>query len=400
MNRLNSLQWALASASALVLAACSPATAAQSGAPQGPPSVQTLTVQLTTVPNAIDLSGRARAFAEAEIRPQVTGIVAERLFTEGEAVKKGRALYRLDALEYASAVESAKASLMRAEAAAGSARTTAARYERLAAINAVSQQEYEQANAEAKQAEADIALQRAQLNRAQIDLGRTRITAPISGQIGRSDVTAGALVTQNQANAMATVVQLDPINIDLTASAVRLLSIRQQIASGKIATVDGTIPVTVLFEDGTAYAHPGRLEFSEVSVDEAAGTVAVRVVVPNPDGLLLPGMFLRASFSAGAFENVVTVPQSLVSRTAKGEPSVLVVADDNTVERRVVTVDGQSGNAWIVSSGLAAGDKLITSNLQSIETGMTVTTVPASESAEGTPANAGARGGSIGTGNP
>ena len=393
MNRLNSLQWALASASALVLAACPPATAAQSGAPQGPPSVQTLTVQLTTVPNAIDLSGRARAFAEAEIRPQVTGIVAERLFTEGEAVKKGRALYRLDALEYASAVESAKASLMRAEAAAGSARTTAARYERLAAINAVSQQEYEQANAEAKQAEADIALQRAQLNRAQIDLGRTRITAPISGQIGRSDVTAGALVTQNQANAMATVVQLDPINIDLTASAVRLLSIRQQIASGKIATVDGTIPVTVLFEDGTAYAHPGRLEFSEVSVDEAAGTVAVRVVVPNPDGLLLPGMFLRASFSAGAFENVVTVPQSLVSRTAKGEPSVLVVADDNTVERRVVTVDGQSGNAWIVSSGLAAGDKLITSNLQSIETGMTVTTVPASESAEGTPANAGARGG-------
>lgn len=393
MNRLNSLQWALASASALVLAACSPATAAQSGAPQGPPSVQTLTVQLTTVPNAIDLSGRARAFAEAEIRPQVTGIVAERLFTEGEAVKKGQALYRLDALEYASAVESAKASLMRAEAAAGSARTTAARYERLAAINAVSQQEYEQANAEAKQAEADIALQRAQLNRAQIDLGRTRITAPISGQIGRSDVTAGALVTQNQANAMATVVQLDPINIDLTASAVRLLSIRQQIASGKIATVDGTIPVTVLFEDGTAYAHPGRLEFSEVSVDEAAGTVAVRVVVPNPDGLLLPGMFLRASFSAGAFENVVTVPQSLVSRTAKGEPSVLVVADDNTVERRVVTVDGQSGNAWIVSSGLAAGDKLITSNLQSIETGMTVTTVPASESAEGTPANAGARGG-------
>jgi len=393
MNRLNSLQWALASASALVLAACSPATAAQSGAPQGPPSVQTLTVQLTTVPNAIDLSGRARAFAEAEIRPQVTGIVAERLFTEGEAVKKGQALYRLDASEYASAVESAKASLMRAEAAAGSARTTAARYERLAAINAVSQQEYEQANAEAKQAEADIALQRAQRNRAQIDLGRTRITAPISGQIGRSDVTAGALVTQNQANAMATVVQLDPINIDLTASAVRLLSIRQQIASGKIATVDGTIPVTVLFEDGTAYAHPGRLEFSEVSVDEAAGTVAVRVVVPNPDGLLLPGMFLRASFSAGAFENVVTVPQSLVSRTAKGEPTVLVVADDNTVERRVVTVDGQSGNAWIVSSGLAAGDKIITSNLQSIETGMTVTTVPASESAEGTPANAGARGG-------
>jgi membrane fusion protein (multidrug efflux system) len=393
MKLLHSLQWSLASASALVLAACSPGTAAQSGPPQGPPAVQTLTVQLTTVPNAIELSGRARAFAEAEIRPQVTGIVAERLFTEGEAVKKGQALYRLDASEYASAVESAKASLMRAEAAAGSARTAATRYERLAAINAVSQQEYEQANAQAKQADADIALQRAQLNRAQIDLGRTRITSPISGQIGRSDVTAGALVTQNQANVMATVVQLDPINIDLTASAVRLLSIRQQIASGKIATEDGTIPVTVLFEDGTAYDHPGRLEFSEVNVDEAAGTVAVRVVVPNPDGLLLPGMFLRASFSAGAFENVVKVPQSLVSRTAKGEATVLVVTPDNTVERRVVTVDGQSGNAWIVSSGLSAGDQIISSNLQSIKAGMTVTTVPASESAEGAVQTTGLRSG-------
>lgn len=393
MKLLHSLQWSLASASALVLAACSPGTAAQGGPPQGPPAVQTLTVQLTTVPNAIELSGRARAFAEAEIRPQVTGIVAERLFTEGETVKKGQALYRLDASEYASAVESAKASLMRAEAAAGSARTAATRYERLAAINAVSQQEYEQANAEAKQADADIALQRAQLNRAQIDLGRTRITSPISGQIGRSDVTAGALVTQNQANVMATVVQLDPINIDLTASAVRLLSVRQQIASGKIATVDGTIPVTVLFEDGTAYDHPGRLEFSEVNVDEAAGTVAVRVVVPNPDGLLLPGMFLRASFSAGAFENVVTVPQSLVSRTAKGEATVLVVTPGNTVERRVVTVDGQSGNSWIVSSGLSAGDQIISSNLQSIKAGMTVTTVPASESAEGAVQTAGPRSG-------
>lgn len=393
MKPLHSLQWTIASASAVVLAACSPATAGQSGPPQGPPAVQTLTVQVTTVPNAIELSGRARAFAEAEIRPQVTGIVAERLFKEGETVKKGQALYRLDASEYASAVESAKASLARAEAAAGSARTAAERYERLAAINAVSQQEYEQANAQSKQADADIALQRAQLNRAQIDLGRTRITSPISGRIGRSDVTAGALVTQNQANALATVVQLDPINIDLTASAVRLLSIRQQIASGKIATVDGTIPVTVLFEDGTTYSHPGRLEFSEVNVDEAAGTVAVRVVVPNPDGLLLPGMFLRASFSAGAFENVVTVPQSLVSRTAKGEPTVLVVGADNKVERRVVEVGGQSGNAWIVSSGLASGDQVITSNLQSIQTGMTVTTVPASESAEGTPPKANARGG-------
>lgn len=390
---LKTLHWALASASAVVLAACSQATANQSGPPQQIPAVQTLTVELGSVPNEIELSGRARAYAEAEIRPQVTGIVAERLFTEGEAVKKGQALYRLDASEYASAVESAKASLARAEAAAGSARTTAARYERLASIKAVSQQEYDQASAEAKQAEADIALQRAQLNRAQIDLSRTRITSPISGQIGRSDVTAGALVTQNQASALASVVQLDPINIDLTASAVRLLSIRQQVASGKIATIDGTIPVTVHFEDGSVYAHTGSLEFSEASVDETAGTVAVRVVVPNPDGLLLPGMFLRASLTAGAFENVITVPQSLVSRTAKGDATVLVVTDDNKVERRTVEVQGQSGNSWIISGGLASGDKIISSNLQSIQTGMTVTTVPASESAEGTSPSDGSRGG-------
>ncbi len=385
-------QWVGSAILLAALVACGQAKPEQAGAAPPVPTVQTQLVEHTSVPNTVELSGRARAFAEAEIRPQVTGIIQTRLFTEGEVVDKGQPLYQIDPAEYQSAVQSAKASLDRAEAVAGSARETAKRYERLAAIKAVSQQEYEQADASAKQAEADIALQRAQLNRAQIDLARTRIVSPIAGNIGRSDVTPGALVTQNQSTALASVVQLDPINLDLTASAVRILSIREQIADGRIATTDGSVPVTIKFENGTVYKHPGRLQFSEVMVDEAAGTVAVRVVVPNPDGLLLPGMFLRASLAAGTFENVTELPQSLVGRTAKGEPTVLVVTPEGQVEQRLVTVISQSENSWIVSDGLSPGDRIAVSNLQSIRPGMTVSAVPVSIRADSTLAKAGVDG--------
>jgi RND family efflux transporter MFP subunit len=350
--------------------------------------VQTIDIEFGSAPNTIELSGRARAMAEAEIRPQVSGIIQARLFTEGEVVKKGQALYQIDPAEYASAVQSAKATLNRAEAAAGSARETAKRYERLAAIKAVSQQEYEQASATAKQAEADIALQRAELNRAEIDLARTRIVSPIAGHIGRSDVTQGALVTANQATPLASVVQLDPINVDLTASAVRIMNIREQVANGQIATTDGAIPVTIKFENGTTYKYTGQMEFSEAIVDESAGTVAVRVAVPNPDGVLLPGMFLRASLEAGRFENVVEVPQALVGRTPKGDATVMVVAADGTVAQRVVTIAGQSENSWIVREGFEPGDKIIVSNLQSIRAGMPVQIAPELQSAENTLAKA------------
>ncbi len=383
------IQWLGASTLLALLAACGPGNAAGSGpAPGAAPAVQTMDVVFGSAPNTVELSGRARALAEAEIRPQVSGIIQARLFTEGEVVKKGQALYQIDPAEYASAVQSAKATLARAEAAAGSARETAKRYERLAAINAVSQQEYEQASAAAKQAEADIALQRAQLNRAEIDLSRTRIVSPIAGNIGRSDITQGALVTQNQATALASVVQLDPINIDLTASAVRIMNIREQVANGQIASASGAIPVTILFENGTTYPHQGQLEFSEVIVDETAGTVAVRVLVPNPDGVLLPGMFLRASLAAGQFENVVELPQSLVGRTPTGEATVMVVNAEGKAEQRKVTIAGQTGNSWIISEGLSSGDKIIVSNLQSIRAGMPVQAVPATTSAESTLAKA------------
>jgi len=363
-----------------LLAACSDENTAN----QVPPeprmvTVQTIVATPTTVPNSIELSGRAHAYAEAEIRPQVTGIIQKRLFTEGDPVEAGQALYQIDPAEYDSAVLSAKAALANAEAGAVAARETARRYERLASIKAVSQQEFDLADASAKQAEANIDLQRAAVSRAQIDLSRTKIRSPIAGQIGRSGVTPGALVTQNQAAPLATVVQLDPIYIDLTVSSARMVTIRQQLAAGEVASSNSTVPVRVGFENGSVHEHLGQLQFSEVSVDESSGTVAVRAVVPNPDGLILPGMFLRASFSASQSEDVIVVPQSLVGRTTKGDPTILVVTPDSKIEERSVTIDGTSGNSWIVRAGLNSGDLIASSNLQNIRPGMTVNAISAAQ---------------------
>jgi RND family efflux transporter MFP subunit len=367
-------------ATAIVLAACGGETAGQQATAPPAPVVQTMTVRLTDVPNVIELSGRARAYAEAEIRPQVTGIISERLFKEGDTVKKGQALYQIDAAEYSAAVRSAEAALTRAEATAAVARETAARFERLASINAVSQQEYDQAVASASQADADIGIQKAALDRARIDLARTKISSPIEGRIGRSSVTQGALVTQNQTEPLARVLQTNPIYVDLTVSSARLLNWRQQIAAGEIATTDqNTVPVDILLADGTPYSLSGELEFSEVNVEESAGTVAVRVVVPNPQDLILPGMFVRAKFIAGYYENVATLPQSVVSRTPTGDASVMIVEQDGIVRQRRITVEQNSDNTWTVLSGLRAGEQVATANLQSIRDGMKVQPKPASE---------------------
>lgn len=367
-------------ASVILLASCNSEQATPQMAEPPAPQVETLTVSLVDVPNIVELSGRARAFAEAEIRPQVTGIISERLFTEGDMVKKGQALYQIDAAEYAAAVRSAEAALVRAQANADVARQTARRYERLAEINAVSQQEYDQAIATANQAEAEIGIQKAELDRAHIDLARTKITSPIDGRIGRSAVTQGALVTQNQAEPLARVTQIDPIYVDLTVSSARIIGLQRQIAQGRIATSDdNTIPVEIFLADGSPYALPGKLEFSEVNVEESAGTVAVRVVVPNPDGLILPGMFVRARFVAGYYENVATLPQSVVSRTPTGEASVMVVNTDGIVEQRTITVEQNSENMWTVLSGLEIGEQVAAANLQSIQPGMKVVPLPASK---------------------
>ncbi|WP_321490482.1 efflux RND transporter periplasmic adaptor subunit [uncultured Hyphomonas sp.] len=371
---------ALLIATTLVLAACGGETANPQAAAPPAPVVQTMTVRLTDVPNVIELSGRARAFAEAEIRPQVTGIISERLFKEGDTVKKGQALYQIDAAEYSAAVRSAEAALARAEATAAVARETAARFERLAGINAVSQQEYDQAVASARQAEADIGIQKAALDRARIDLARTKIASPIEGRIGRSSVTQGALVTQNQTEPLARVLQTDPIYVDLTVSSARLLNWRQQIADGDIATTEqNTIPVDIILADGTPYPLSGDLEFSEVNVEESAGTVAVRVVVPNPENLILPGMFVRAEFIAGYYENVATLPQSVVSRTPTGDATVMVVGADGTVQQRRITVEQNTDNTWTVLTGLNAGEQVASANLQAIRDGMKVQPQPTSE---------------------
>jgi membrane fusion protein (multidrug efflux system) len=371
---------ALLIATTLVLAACGGETANPQAAAPPAPVVQTMTVRLTDVPNVIELSGRARAFAEAEIRPQVTGIISERLFKEGDTVKKGQALYQIDAAEYSAAVRSAEAALARAEATAAVARETAVRFERLAGINAVSQQEYDQAVASARQAEADIGIQKAALDRARIDLARTKISSPIEGRIGRSSVTQGALVTQNQTEPLARVLQTDPIYVDLTVSSARLLNWRQQIADGDIATTEqNTIPVDIILADGTPYPLTGDLEFSEVNVEESAGTVAVRVVVPNPENLILPGMFVRAAFIAGYYENVATLPQSVVSRTPTGDATVMVVGSDGTVQQRRITVEQNTDNTWTVLTGLNAGEQVASANLQAIRDGMKVQPQPASE---------------------
>jgi membrane fusion protein (multidrug efflux system) len=355
------------------------------GQPEAPaaveaPAAAAVDVQVvykTNIESKRELPGRARAFREAEIRPQVTGLIQSRLFTEGEQVKQGQPLYQIDAAEYAAAVNSARAAVQRAEATAESARQTASRFERLAEINAVSRENLDQAVAAQKQAEADVAIQKAALQRANIDLARTKVTSPIDGQIGRSSVTPGALVTQNQAAPLAMVLQLDPIYLDLTAGSSKILGWKRDIAAGRIKSSDGeSVAVTIALEDGSTYSEPGRLEFSEVSVDESAGSVIIRAVVPNPDGFLLPGMYVNASFSAGTYDNVFLVPQRAVTRTVKGDPTVMVVGEDGTAEVRNLTIIEASGNDWIVSDGLEDGDKLIIGGLQKVRPGAPVSMVP------------------------
>tara|TARA_R110002072_G_scaffold81160_11_gene186020 strand:+ start:4211 stop:5428 length:1218 start_codon:yes stop_codon:yes gene_type:complete len=377
-NSFRALIGAALVGTAAACGASEPAAPAQAAAsaPAAAP-VDVMVVHRTSIESTRELPGRARAFREAEIRPQVTGLIKSRLFTEGELVSQGQALYQIDSAEYAAAVNSAKAAVQRAEATAESARQTATRYERLAEINAVSRESLDQAVAAQRQAEADVAIQKAALQRSNIDLARTKVTSPIDGQIGRSTVTPGALVTENQAAALAIVQQLDPIYLDLTAGSSKILGWKRDIAEGRIQSSDGqSVSVSIKLEDGSTYSEPGRLEFSEVNVDESAGSVILRAVVPNPDGFILPGMYVNASFSAGTYDNVFLVPQGAVARTVKGEPTAMVVGKDGNAEVRNLTIVEVHGNDWIVSEGLEDGDKLIIGGLQKVRPGAPVMPVP------------------------
>lgn len=360
----------------LALAACG-GGGDQQGGPGGPGGqkgqVTVVTLKPETITLTRELPGRTSASLIAEVRPQVNGIVEKRLFTEGGLVKAGQPLYQLDDKTYAADAESAKATLARAEAALNSAQLNARRSTELVKIDAVSKQDDENATATLKQARADVAAGRAQVQSTSVVLGRARITAPISGRIGKSAVTAGALVTANQAEPLAVVQQLDPVHVDISQSSAELLALRKQIAAGTLT--EASTPVTILLEDGTQYEHAGKLAFSEVTVDEGTGSFLLRVVVPNPDNLLMPGMYVRAQLGTGVRQNALLVPQQGVSRDPKGAATAMVVNAKGQVEPREVQVSQAIGDKWLVEGGLKAGDKVIVEGLQKIGPGMPVDAV-------------------------
>ena len=372
MPAFATLTIAVAIASALFLTACSQADAQGGRGAAPPPQVGVLTLQPQRVELSAELAGRTVAYQAAEVRPQVNGIVKTRAFTEGSDVKAGQLLYQIDPATYQAALDTARATLAKEEAAAATARIKAGRYDELAGIDAVSKQLRDDAQAALKQAEADVAAARAAEHSAQIDLDRTRVSAPIAGRIGRSAVTPGALVTANQAAAMATLQQLDPIYVDVTQTSAELLRLQRDLAEGRLQRdADGQARVKLLLEDGSTYALDGKLQFSELQVDPGSGSVTLRAVFPNPKRQLLPGMYVRAQVQSGVQAQALLAPQAAVSRDAKGNATAMVLKDGKAEARQLQTgavVNGQ----WLVTAGLAAGDQLIVDGLQRLRPGTPV----------------------------
>ncbi|GFE62197.1 efflux RND transporter periplasmic adaptor subunit [Geobacter sp. AOG2] len=350
----------------------------QAAAPKaGPPEVGVVVIQPQRVSLTTELPGRTSAHLIAEVRPQVSGIIQKRVFTEGSDVKAGQVLYQIDPASYQAAYASAKAALAKAEASLASVRLKAERYKELVKIKAVSQQDYDDAYAALKQGEADVASNKAAVETARINLAYTKVTAPISGRIGRSTVTDGALVTGNQATALATIQQLGSMYVDVTQSSADLLRLKQSLASGLLKNSATTqARVKLVLEDGSAYPLPGTLKFSEVTVDQSTGSVTLRAVFPNPKQTLLPGMFVRAILEEGVNESAILVPQRGVSRNQKGDATVMVVGAEEKVEPRIITVARTIGDNWLVSGGLKAGDRVILEGTQKARPGTPVKAVP------------------------
>ena len=343
--------------------------------PSGPPEVGIIVVKPEKVALTTELSGRTVPQLIAEVRPQVNGIIKKRLFTEGSDVKAGQVLYQIDPATFEAAYASAKAAQARVEASLVSVRLTEGRYRDLVKIKAVSQQDYDNAFAALKQAEADLAFAKAAVETARINLAYTKVTAPISGRIGRSTVTDGALVTANQPAALATVQQLDSIYVDVTQSTAELLKLKQNLANGTMKK-SASAQVKLLLEDGSKYPLSGTLKFSEVTVDQSTGSVTLRAVFPNPKQTLLPGMFVRAVLEEGENEHAILIPQRGVTRNPKGEALVMTVGDGDKVEPRTIKVVRTVGESWLVNEGLKAGDRVILEGLQKARPGTQVKTVP------------------------
>ncbi|MBK7592468.1 MAG: efflux RND transporter periplasmic adaptor subunit [Betaproteobacteria bacterium] len=380
-----------------------PAAGPGPGAAALPVGIVTAVAQ--SVPMVTQLPGRTTPYLIAEVRPQVSGIVSRRAFVEGSDVKAGAPLYQIAPASYAAAHDSAVAGLARAEANREAARVKALRHADLIKIEAVSKQAYDDAQAALQLADAEVAVSRAAVDKARIDLDFTRVTAPISGRIGRSAVTAGALVTANQAAPLATIQQLDPIYVDVTQSSTEILRIKRDIDAGRIQrSKDATLPVRLILEDGSEYPLAGRLELSEASVDPGTGSVTLRAVFPNPRRDLLPGMYVRARLTEGSREGAIVLPHAAVSRDPRGNALVMVVNAESKVEARTVEAVQALGDTWVISKGVAAGDRVIVDNLQKIRPGMPVqpvaaaapgatppaTSAPAATGSSATPASAAA----------
>ena len=360
----------LALAGGLLLSACGQ----RSGPPAAPvPEVATVVIAPQSITLTTELPGRTAAFRVAEIRPQVNGLIQKRLYTEGSEVAAGQPLYQIDPAQFQAAFDSAQAALGRAEANLPAVRARFERFDSLVADKAVSQQNYDDATAALKQAEADVAYYRAAAENARVNLGYTRIVSPISGRIGRSSVTDGAIVTAYQPVALATIQQLDPIYVDVPQSTNELLRLEQRIAQNLLKDAGATAAKVQLYlSDGSKYPIEGTLQFRDAEVDPTTASVTLRAVFPNPQGVLLPNMFVRAVLVEGVGERAILAPQQAITRNTKGQPVALVVNAEKKIEQRLLTLDRAIGNQWLVASGLAAGDHIVVEGLQKVRPGMPV----------------------------
>jgi membrane fusion protein (multidrug efflux system) len=364
-----------AATAAVLLAACGPK---QSAPPQQTPEVGIVTVQPSAVPVVTELPGRTNAFLVAQVRARVDGIVLRREFTEGSEVKAGQRLYKIDPAPYIAQLNSAKATLAKAQANLVSVTAQASRYKVLVAANAVSKQDYDNAVASEGQAAADVASGKAAVDTAQINLGYTDVVSPVSGQVGISQVTPGAYVQASAATLMSTVQELDPMYVDLTQSSLDGLKLRRDVQEGRLKTSGpDAAKVTLILEDGRTYSEKGKLQFSDVTVDQSTGSITVRALFQNKDRVLLPGMFVRARIEEGVNDQAILVPQIGVTHDQKGTPTALVVGADNKVALRQLVTSRTYGSNWVVDSGLNPGDHVIVQGTDKVRPGMDVKTVAA-----------------------
>ena len=359
-------------AAALLLTACGK----KAPPPPPPKQVGVVTVQMQSVTLTTELPGRTSPFESSEVRPQVDGIITKRLFQEGDTVRAGQILYQIDPAPYAAAAANARAALARAQANIASTGALAQRYGDLVKINAIARQDYENAVAAASQAKADVAAQRAALQSAEINLRRTAIRAPITGRIGASTFTVGALVTAAQAQPLTIIQRLDPIYVDINQSSVDVLRLRKQLLAGEVSRSGEAARVGLTLEDGSDYGHEGKFQFSDVTVARDTGSVTIRAIFPNPQGLLLPGMYVRAHLIEGTQAQGILAPQQAVSRDERGNPIAFVVGPDNKLEARQLTTSRAIGDKWLVTSGLKPGDRLVMDGTMMAQPGMPVQPVP------------------------